>query len=377
MHALTSTTLSIGFIGGGLDSAVGEAHKVAAQMDGRWRVAAGCFSRDQAVNHQTAEAWGVARNRVYTCHKELLEHERGLDAVAVLTPTPSHADIVLDALDAGYAVVCEKALASSVEDARRIRDAVRHAQAYLAVIYNYTGYPMVRELRAMIASGRLGNIQQIHAEMPQETFLKHGVNPQDWRLKDQDIPTCSLDLGVHLHHLIAFLTGERPNRVMAIHNNYGKFNGIIDNIMCLARYTGNIDCSIWYGKVALGHTNGLRVRVYGEKGSAEWFQMQPELLVLSDDQGRKQQLERSCVDLEIANQKRYNRFKAGHPAGFIEALANHYFDLADSLVDYRQGRSSPGTELYDVDVAGEGLAMLHAIVQSARTEEWQAVEMWS
>ena len=124
--------------------------------------------------------------------------------------------------------------------------------------------------------------------------------------------------------------------LVAINNSFGHFEGIVDNTMCIARYTGNLDCQIWYGKTALGNSNGLRVRVYGTEGSAEWFQMHPETLELNDNKGRKTFVERSSVDIQITDELRYNRFKAGHPAGFLEAFANYYYDMADSLIEFRK-----------------------------------------
>jgi predicted dehydrogenase len=135
--------LHIGFIGGGLNSAIGTTHRIAAEMDKRWKVTAGCFSRHRNVNIATAEAWAIDRSRVYFSWEKLLEAEKqNLDAIAVLTPTPSHVEMVLKALNRGYAVICEKTLATRVADAERIRKTVRMNKSFLAVVYNYTGYPM-------------------------------------------------------------------------------------------------------------------------------------------------------------------------------------------------------------------------------------------
>jgi predicted dehydrogenase len=137
------------------------------------------------------------------------------------------------------------------------------------------------------------------------------------------IPTISLDLGVHVHQMIDFLTGEKPIELVAIQNSQGNFKQVVDNSMCIARYTNNLVCNIWYSKAALGYRNGLRVRVFGEKASIEWYQMDPEFLIYHDNAGRKITLDRANADIEIANDLRYNRFKSGHPAGFLEAFANH------------------------------------------------------
>ncbi|MCD6059713.1 MAG: Gfo/Idh/MocA family oxidoreductase [Moraxellaceae bacterium] len=372
-------TLSLGFIGGGWNSAVGATHVIAARMDGQFSVDAGAFSRYADTNRQTAQRWGVAEARVYDSFDRLLEQEVGrLDAIVVLTPTPDHVDPVLKALGRGYPVICEKALAASTDDARRIAQAVDDSHGFLAVTYNYTGYPMLRELRRLLLDGRLGRITQIHVEMPQEGFAKVGaggapVVPQSWRLHDGSIPTISLDLGVHVHHLVHFLTGEHTQEVMAMHGSHGNFEGLVDNVMCMARYTGDLDASFWFSKSALGHRNGLRLRVYGRNGSAEWFQMEPEQLLLHDARGQRTILDRASVDATLAAELRYNRFKAGHPAGFIEAFANLYDDIASSLHAHLAGRQAPSDFVFTARDALDGLVTLEAMATSARTRSWTAV----
>lgn len=378
---MTLQRLQLGFIGGSLDSAVGTTHKIACQMDDRWELVSACFSTDSKLNSSTAKAWGLSSDRLYDSWKKLLNAERGvLDAIVVLTPTPSHAEIVVLALELGFAVICEKAMAVSSKEAKQISDAVNKNKGFLAVTYNYTGYPMVRELQDLIKRGELGVINQIHIEMPQEGFLRVGKDdekpvPQAWRLHDDHVPTISLDLGVHLHHMIDFLSGQKPIELVAVNNCFGHFNGVVDNTMCIARYTGNLDCQIWFGKTALGKTNGLRVRVYGEAGSAEWVQMAPELLELNDAKGRKMIIERSSVDVKVADQLRYNRFKAGHPAGFLEAFANYYYDVADSLLEFKKNGSYSSSLVIGVDVAYEGLLMLEAVAKSAKNKSWQKCEL--
>ena len=143
-----------------------------------------------------------------------------LDAVVILTPTDFHKDIIIDALRAGFHVVSEKSLATSVQEGEEIAKVIAETKGFFCTTYNYTGYPMVRELKQFIEDGKLGKIQQVQVEMPQEGFMRLGVQgeppkPQAWRLKDTAIPKISLDLGSHLHNMVYFLTGERPERIVA------------------------------------------------------------------------------------------------------------------------------------------------------------------
>ena len=371
--------LRLGFIGGAVTSAIGHTHFNSSRLDGHFRVDCGCFSRTASRNEETARTYGIPAERTHATWHELLAREREtLDAVVVLTPTPDHREIVIAALEAGYAVICEKALALSSADCRAIDDALNRRRGFLAVTYNYSGYPMVRELRRLIAEGELGRLHQIHIEMPQEGFLRRAACPQAWRLQDYGVPTISLDLGVHVHHLVHFLTGgRRPLAVVGDQSTYGQFPEIVDNVYCLAHYEDSLRVQSWYGKTALGYRNGLRIRVFGSQASAEWLQTEPENLRLSHADGRHVLLDRGCADADVARQVRYNRFKPGHPSGFIEAFANLYADIADHLRRHQaHAAGSNGFAngfVYGARESEEGLRFLEAISRSSRAREWEII----
>jgi len=377
---INKQALKIGFIGGGINSAVGLTHKIASQIDNKFKLVAGCFSRNQEINNKTAQSWCIKPDRLYSDWEKLLEYEKGkLDAVVILTPTTFHTEIILKAISLGYPIICEKALAPTTQEAEKISELVNKYNGFLAVTYNYTGYPMVRELKILIEQGKLGKLNQVHIEMPQEGFLRLDKNgqkpkPQVWRLEDNTIPTLSLDLGVHIHNMVNFISNQKPIEIVAINNNFGFFKKIVDNTLCIAHYTSDLHSQIWYGKTALGQINGLRIRVYGAKGSAEWFQMQPDSLVLHDNLGNKNILERSSVSLEIAGDLRYNRFKAGHPSGFIEAFANHYYDIALALHEYIETGKYNSQWVFGANMAIEGLHMLETIAKSAKNRTWEKIK---
>ncbi|MDE2600353.1 MAG: Gfo/Idh/MocA family oxidoreductase [Rhodocyclaceae bacterium] len=372
--------LALGFIGGAQNSAVGYAHFVASRMDNRWQLAAGCFSTHAEPNRRTAEIYGVPAERVYADWRDLLKNEKGrLDAILVVTPTPAHREMVGACLEAGIPVICEKALACSAKEIAELLQIRRQHQGFLGVTFNYSGYPMMRELREKIARGDLGRILHFQAEMPQEGFVRTSSDgkrptPQDWRLHDGSVPTLGLDLAVHLHHSIYYLTRARPLSVVADHASEGWFSGIVDDFACLAHYENNIRGQLWFSKSSLGHRNGLRLRIYGTEASAEWFQANPEELLISHVDGRREILDRAG-NVALAAQPRYNRFKSGHPAGFIEAFANLYADLADALIEFRRDGKWQGEAEYGAQIALEGLRMLEAMERSCRTRAWEDVAL--
>lgn len=368
--------LKVAFIGGALNSAVGYTHFNASRLDGHFKVESGCFSRHHDQNENSARTYGVQPDRSYADWQTLLKSENGaIDAVVILTPTPSHAEIVIAAIEAGFPVICEKSLGTSSAECNLIAEAVKAHNGYLAVTFNYSGYPMVRELKRMISEDRLGRLQQIQIEMPQEGFLRVNANPQGWRRKDYAVPTVSLDLGVHVHHLVDFLSGGlRPLSLVGEQACYGQLPGIIDNVYCIARYEQDMRVQAWWGKTALGHRNGLRLRVFGENGSAEWYQMDPEVLRWSDNDGHHYLLDRGSGEAKTAQEQRYNRFKAGHPSGFIEAFANLYADFASEIRSRLQGETFKSPYVFGAEEAAAGLKTMERINDSSNLKSWVSLD---
>ena len=373
---MAEESLKLGFIGGGLSSAIGQTHFGACRLDGFWQLESGLFSRDVRVNALTGETWHVDEKRVYQYLDDFLDHEADrLDAVVLLTPTPDHFPVLEELLVRQIPIICEKALVSSYEDALKLSSIYDARNNFLAVTYNYTGYPMVRELQEKIQKGALGKIHQIHLEMPQEGFIRppdiagKSLPPQSWRLKDDTIPTICLDLGVHLHHFVVFLLGKEPTEVMAEFNNYSEYQGLIDNVKMWLRFDDGQTGSFWMSKTTIGSRNGLKVRVMGDKASAEWVQINPEELSFSSIDGVHTKIDRG-TRAGISSSARYNRMKVGHPSGFIEAFANLYEDMASALLQWKQSGEYSNPFVYGLDHAVNGLKLFHCARISDQTGQW-------
>lgn len=371
-----SKRLKVAFLGGSHLSAVGRAHLTAIETDRRFELAAACFSRDPQANAAAAQAYLLDHSRLLPDLDALLAARDHFDALVLLTPTNQHFEQLMQCRAASVPVICEKAMVADLQQAQALKQLHVDGQHFLAVTYNYTGYPMVRELKSMIARGELGDILQVRAEMPQEGFIKVNAEgqpfvPQGWRLQDGPVPTVSLDLGVHVHALVKFLTGQKATRVTAHTASLGNFSHVADTVNCLALYNGGMQASMWFTKAALGHRNGLRIEVYGSKRSAVWVQEQPEMLHMGTQTGQRYTLDRASPECRIANQDRYTRFKAGHPAGFIEAFANYYSDIADALLAFQANGQFRETEyVLGPDTAIEGIEFLNAVATASQTATW-------
>lgn len=373
---MTLDKLKLAFIGGGINSAVGYAHYCASHLDGQFELVAGAFSKSPEVNQHTGERYGV--DRTYSCWRTMLDNEADkIDAVVILTPTPAHEEMVMACMDIELPVICEKAVTMTSESCHKIMTHQQQTNSFVAVTYNYSGYPMIRELKELIEQDKLGKISHIQIEMPQEGFARLLANeqkptPQEWRLCDEEIPTIYLDLAVHLHHLVYFTTNLKPLSTIAMQSSYGWFEGVVDDVSAMVEYEDNVRCQYWFSKSSLGHRNGLRIKVYGTKASAEWLQVNPELLTLDHINGRKEVIERGS-DCLVAEDLRYNRFKAGHPSGFIEAFANLYSDFANEIQLRKSGQSTSITKDYGLEVSHQGLKLLEAMVQSDKTRKWEDI----
>jgi predicted dehydrogenase len=373
------TPLLLGFIGGGLSSAVGAVHYSSCGLDGIWKVTAGAFSRNSKVNHETGRQWHVKDKHIYDDWKKLVDNEKGkLDAVCILTHTPIHAEIIDYVLERNIPIICEKSITMDTDESQSLHKKFNPKKHFFASIFNYTGYPLIRELQARIDAAEFGTIKQIHIEMPQEGLIRppaiagKAAPPQNWRLKDGKIPTICLDLGVHMHNMISFLTHQEPSEIFAEFGNCSSYHNLIDYIYMLLRFESGMKGSLWMTKTALGHRNGLTVRVYGEKASACWYQMEPEELLINYLDGHREVVDRGSK-CRVAGELRYTRFKTGHPAGFIEAFANLYADIAEALNEFKKSGKWTTPHVYGFEDAAKGLKFFEAASKSYREQKWVRV----
>ena len=361
--------IKVAMIGGGVNSAVGRVHEIAMKMDNEFELVAGCFSRNTELNAESGRQYNVPAHQLYPSAEAMIDAVANeVDAVVIATPIKSHAQYIHLALDHNLRVISDKPLLANVQECNALLARIKPDNTQVFSIFNYTGYPAVREMKHRVESGAIGTVFKVMVEMPQDSYMRlsnqnktHAI--QAWRLEDGDISCVSLDLFVHLHSLVNFVCGNTPQAVTAWQRAITHVApGLIDEVDAVIQYNNNLMVNAWYGKAVLGYRNGLRIRVFGTKGSLQWHQEQPELIEAADEAGNRTLLDRISTDSEVTAQPRYNRFKAGHPSGFIEAFANYYADIAQAMRDEKLNAYTLST-----GVAAEGLALSQAIAQASAT----------
>lgn len=338
--------LRLGVVGGGPGSFIGPVHRAAARLDDHYEVVAAVLSRDPDRSRAAATAIGIAGDRAYRDHAELLakEAERadGIDVVAIMTPNHLHYPAARDAVAAKLDVICDKPLTTTLADAVDLTERVRTAGVVFCVTYNYTGYPMVRQARAMVKSGVIGAIRQLHVEYIQGHLAAETAADRDpganWRFAPDHSGASMVlgDIGTHAHHLACFITGLELAEVAAELGSAVPGRQVHDYAHLLLRFAGGARGSMWVTNSAAGAEHGLHIRVFGDKGGLEWHQEAPNSLLYRPLDRFAQVLTRGRPGLS-PEAARATRLVLGHPEGFHEAFANLYADAAEAIVARRTG----------------------------------------
>jgi predicted dehydrogenase len=343
---LVRRSLRLGIVGGGPGSHIGETHRQAARRDGRYVLAAGVFATDPDRSRAFAATLGIAADRRYSSWQEMVQEEArrpdGIEAVSIMTPNNSHYAIAKAFLEAGCDVICDKPLTTDLEQALDLLHLARRSGLIFGVTYNYSGYPMVRQARAMVRGGELGAVRLVqveHASGWASTLLEaEGHKQAAWRTTPEIAGKSSVigDLGTHAHHLARYVTGLEVSQVSAELSTVVQGRRTDDNGHVLLRFDNGAKGMMWVSMVAVGQLHGLRIRVYGEKGSLEWVQEQANELIVRPQDGPQQILSRGSAWLSPAAH-RATRLWPGHPEGFMDAFANIYTDIADAVLARRDG----------------------------------------
>jgi len=367
--------IRLGMVGGGHGAFIGAVHRFAARLDGEFELVAGALSSDPDRALASGRALGIAVDRTYGSFVEMAGREAkrpdGIEAVAIVTPNHMHFAPAKLFLEAGVHVICDKPLTATLDEAEELARIARRSGKLFVLTHNYTGYPMVRQARAMIASGEVGEVRVVQAEYAQDWLTERvedgGSKQAEWRTdpRRSGAGGCIGDIGTHAYNLVSFVTGLELESLCADLSALVPARALDDNAHVLLRFAGGARGMLWASQVAVGNENRLVLRVYGTKGGLEWSQEQPDQLWHTPYGRPRQMITRNGSGADDAS-RRVSRIPAGHPEGYLEAFANIYAEAARAIRAARNGTApDPDVVFPTVEDGLKGVAFVDACVRSS------------
>ncbi|NNE88357.1 MAG: Gfo/Idh/MocA family oxidoreductase [Silicimonas sp.] len=368
--------IRLGMVGGGNDAFIGGVHRIASRIDDKFELVAGALSSTPEKSQASGEALGLPR--IYDDYKSMAIREArlktGIEAVSIVTPNHVHYAAAREFLKRGIHVICDKPLTSTLADARKLVKAAETSNALFILTHNYTGYPMIRQAREMVAQGEIGTIRVVQVEYPQDWLtIEQDFKQADWRTD----PTRSGaggstgDIGTHAFNLASFVTGLELESLAADLQAFVPGRQVDDNGHVMLRFEGGARGMLWCSQVAPGNENSLRIRVYGDKGGLEWAQEDPNFLWFTPFAEQKRLITRGGAGMGEAA-ARMSRIPPGHPEGYLEGFANIYSEAAEAILAHRDGSAVSDEVVYpSVRDGFKGVAFVDACVRSSkRNSAW-------
>ncbi len=370
----TTYPLRLAMVGGGPGAFIGAVHRTAALMDGAFTLVAGALSSDPAKCQERAAEWGIAPERAYDSWREMLAAEQALpeamraQVISIVTPNHLHHEVAIAALHAGFHVACDKPLTTTSAHAVAIADALESSGKLFLLTHNYTGAPMVREARALVAQGEegpIGTLRKVYVEYLQgwlsEDLETTGQKQAAWRTDPKrNGPGGSLgDIGTHAHNLAEFISGQRITRLLGSRRSFVEGRAVDDDAMAMIEFEGGADGMLRCSQVCVGRENGLAIQLFGTKGGLEWRQEHPnDLTVYSATEGPLTRRTGNGYLSPLAQSS--CRVPPGHPEGYLESFANLYREFADAI---RSGDSLP-THLPSIEAGLRGVKFIEQVIAS-------------
>ncbi len=372
--------IRLGMVGGGNDAFIGGVHRIASRIDDRYTLMAGALSATPKKAQASGAALGLPR--VYDDFKQMAIREArrkdGIEAVSIVTPNNVHYAAAREFLKRGVHVICDKPLTSTLADAKKLVKAAEASDAHFILTHNYTGYPMVRQAREMVAAGEIGAIRVVQVEYPQDWLtVEQDFKQAEWRTDPERSGAggSTGDIGTHAFNLACFITGLEVESLAADIQAFVPGRQVDDNAHVMLRFAGGARGMLWSSQVAPGNENALRIRVYGEKGGLEWAQEDPNYLWHTPFGEPKRLITRNGAGAGDAA-ARISRIPPGHPEGYLEGFANIYTEAAEAIIAARTGQPVPDGVVFPTVHDGlKGVQFVSACVKSsARNAAWVPVD---
>jgi len=381
MTESATARIRLGMVGGGSGAFIGGVHRMAARLDNRFDLVAGALASTPQKAQISGQELGLAADRIYGSYQEMARAEAqrtdGIEAVSIVTPNHVHYDAAREFLERGIHVICDKPLTSTLADARKLKRLALTSKALFILTHNYTGYPMVRQAREMIAAGELGDLRLVHVEYMQdwltEAVEETGAKGALWRTDPAKSGPggATGDIGTHAFNLMCFVSGLMLEKLSADVDSFVPGRRVDDNAHVLLRFAGGAKGMLCCTQVAPGNENALRLRIYGTKGGIEWEQENPNHLWFAPLGGQKRLITRGGADVGAAA-TRVTRVPAGHPEGYLEAFATIYREAAHAIEAHRQGLDTDDAVIYPtIDDGLRGVAFIDACLRSSQQDgQW-------
>ena len=374
--------LRYGMVGGGRGAFIGSVRRNAANLDGQIELVAGAFSSDPKKSKQSGRDFHLDPSRVYGSYQEMAKAEAALpadqriDFVSIVVQNYLHFDVAKTFLQAGINVICDKPVTYTLEEARELRKIIKKSKKVFALTHNYTGYPMVKLAKEMVAKGDLGEIIKVVCEYPQgyaiTALTGEDKSIANWRAnpKVAGVSNCMGDIGTHAENLVHYITGLQIDSLCADLSVNIPGRTLDDDGNVLVRFKGGARGIIYASQVSNGDENDLNIRVYGTKKSLEWHQEEPNDLIVKDARAPRQIYRRGNSYIGGAAAAN-TRIPFGHPEGFIEAFANVYNAAAEAIRDEIAGKypRNKGYDFPDISDGIIGMAFIETVVKSSKSKE--------
>ncbi|MFN4208748.1 MAG: Gfo/Idh/MocA family protein [Agrobacterium albertimagni] len=368
--------IRLGMVGGGQGAFIGAVHRMAARLDDHYDLVAGALSSTAEKSLASGRDLGLDPERCYGSFQEMAEKEAaredGIQAVSIVTPNHVHFAAAKAFLEKGIHVICDKPLTSNLEDAKALKAIADKAKALFILTHNYTGYPMVRHARELVASGELGDIRLVQMEYPQdwlaEPVEQTGAKQAVWRTDPAQSGAggSTGDIGTHAYNLGSFISGLELDELAADVHTFVEGRRLDDNAHVMLRFKGGAKGLLWCSQVATGNENGLKVRIYGTKAGIEWTQADPNYLWFTRLGEAKQLITRGGAGANSAA-ARVTRIPSGHPEGYLEAFATIYTEAAHAINAAKAGTAVDAAVVYPtVDDGVKGVAFVEACIESGK-----------
>jgi len=375
-NELTAGRVRFGMVGGGQGAFIGAVHRIAARIDDQYCFCAGALSSDPERALASARELGLQADRSYQSYEQMIEAESarddGIEAVSIVTPNHMHFPIAKAFLQGGFHVICDKPLAVSSAQATELTKLAKDQNRILAVTYNYSGYPMVRQARAMVERGDLGKIRIVQAEYAQDWLTERledsGQKQASWRTDPAQSGAggCIGDIGTHAYHLGCFVSGLAAESLCADLSTFVDGRRLDDNANVMLRYNKGARGMIWASQVAPGNENNLQLRIYGDKGGLTWRQEEPNVLMFAPFGEPPRRITRGGPGASD-EAARVTRIPAGHPEGYLEGFATIYSEIALAIRAARDSKNADASVIFPTGEDGaNGVAFVESVVRSSQ-----------